>query len=80
MVAPKNLLSHLVEPQNKGQRLRGQRRDPGMPKSFNAGDTQRDRGASVGRTRIARKVCPPDEEISLLNHLATEGCVSSFMF
>jgi hypothetical protein len=57
---------YLVEPQNQDRSLRGRRRDPGAPRSFEAGDTWRDYGACVGRTRIAVKAWPPDENFQFL--------------
>jgi hypothetical protein len=33
----KKLSGYLVEPQNQDRRLGGQRRDPGVPRSFNVG-------------------------------------------
>jgi hypothetical protein len=42
---------YMVEPQNHDRRLDGQRRDPGVPRSFEASGTWHDRGACVGKTR-----------------------------
>jgi hypothetical protein len=49
--SPQNRRGYLVEIRNQDRRLGGQRRDPGTPRNFNAGDTRHDRGAYVGRTR-----------------------------
>jgi hypothetical protein len=49
--SPQNHQGYLVEPQNQDWRLGRRRRDPGVPRSFEAGDTRHDRGACVGRTR-----------------------------
>jgi hypothetical protein len=38
----------LVAPQSQDWRLDGQRRDLGMPRSFEAGDMWRDRGLTSG--------------------------------
>jgi hypothetical protein len=49
--SPQNCRGYLVEPQNQDRRLGGWRRDPGAPRSFEAGDTRHDQGACIGRTR-----------------------------
>jgi hypothetical protein len=40
--SPQNRRGYFVEPQNQDQRLGGRRRDPGAPRSFEAGDTRHD--------------------------------------
>jgi hypothetical protein len=64
---------YLVEPQNQDWRLDGRRRDPDAPRSFDAGDTQPDRRACVGRTRTAAKEWPPNEEECYLTILPLRG-------
>jgi hypothetical protein len=63
----------LVEPQNQDRCLDRQGRDPGTSKSFETGDTQRDHGACVGRTRTATKAWPPDENIQVLTIFPLRG-------
>jgi hypothetical protein len=51
------------------------RQEASMP-----GDTRRDRMTCVGRTWTVAKAWLLDEECSLLDHLALEGCVYHFKF
>jgi hypothetical protein len=62
------------------RRFCGQRQDSSVLRSFDGG------GHATGSQGLHRedaspaKVWPPDEECSLLDHLAPEGCVSYFKF
>jgi hypothetical protein len=51
-------LSH----KTKTRRLGGQRWDPGVPRSFDVGDTWQDGRACVGRMRTAAKAWPCVED------------------
>jgi hypothetical protein len=56
------LSGYLVEPQNQDRKIGGQRRDPGVLISFDAGGHVVGCRARVGKTRATTKVWPCDEE------------------
>jgi hypothetical protein len=63
----------LIAAQSQDRRISGRRWDPGAPRSFDAGDTQRDCVVCVGRTRTAAKAWPPDGNIQVLTKLPLRG-------
>jgi hypothetical protein len=70
---------YLVEPQNQDRRLDGRRRDPGVPKSFEAEDTRRDRKACVEAKRGAVDGHPSDGATTNIPKMPLEGVYYSFM-
>jgi hypothetical protein len=78
--SPKNQPGYLVESQNQDQRLGGQRRDPGAPRSFEAEDTRRDRKACIEATRRAVAGHPSDGVTKTYSQSALAGLYPSLGF
>jgi hypothetical protein len=74
--SPQNRPGYLVVPQNQDRRLGGRRRDPGVPRSFEAEDTRRDRKACVEATRRAVVSHPSDGATKTYSKSALGGRVS----
>jgi hypothetical protein len=76
---PQNRLGYLVEPQNQDQRLGGQRRDSGTPRSFEAKDTHRDRKDCVKAKRGAVAGHSFDGATTRIPKVPLGGVYPSFM-
>jgi hypothetical protein len=74
--SPQNRQGYLVEPQHQDRRLGGQRWDPGVPRSFEAEDTSRDRKACVEATRRVVAGHPSDGATKTYSQSALGGRVS----
>jgi hypothetical protein len=74
--SPQNRPGYLVEPQNQDRRLNGRRRDPGVPRRFEAEDTRRDRKACVEATQRAVAGHPSDGATKTYSQSALSGRVS----
>jgi hypothetical protein len=74
--SPQNQPGYLVEPQNQDRRLGERRRDPGVPRSFEAEDTHRDHKACVEATRRAVAGHPSDGATKTYSQSVLGGRVS----
>jgi hypothetical protein len=74
--SPQNQSGYLVEPQNQYRRLGERRRDPGVPRSFEAEDTHRDHKACIEATRRAVAGHPSDGATKTYSQSVLGGRVS----
>jgi hypothetical protein len=74
---PTKLSGSLVEPQSQERRLGRRRWDPGVPWSFEAGDTRRDREACVRWKQDCSRYVFARWKYPLLDQSAPGRCVSS---
>jgi hypothetical protein len=70
---PTKPLSYLVEPQNQNWKLVGRRRDPGVPRSFDAGGCVAGSQGLCWEDRSAATVWPCDEEECYMTYLPLRG-------
>jgi hypothetical protein len=70
---PTKPLSYLVEPQNQDWKLVGRRRDPGVPRSFDAGGCVAGSQGLHWEDRSAATVWPCDEEECYMTYLPLRG-------
>jgi hypothetical protein len=69
----------MVEPQNQDRRLAGWRRDPGVPRDFEAEDTRRDRKACIKAKRGVVTRHPSDGAMMRIPKVPFGGVYPSIM-